>query len=287
MEAGEAADPDQPRHDLLDVDVRRMVAEVDQAESLRAQRLGSHEARAPIRDHGRIEGRLVKLVLEEHPPVAGQARIDLGKRLEIPVEHPVEVRLAGEVGAVGDPDGQRLRAELLADLDTFEIMRDRLVAHGLRRVGQRAELVGEHLPRLVLKGVGIDRVEADAERLGEFGQRPIIADLVPGEMRRASRRGAGELLDRRAVLELVEHVARLARPGKAGKARAARADAPGRHGDAESDHLGGDRLDVESAPRELTTKRAVVVFELGCAFCVRLGDQRVGNAVRHVSSPIG
>ena len=249
---------------------------------------GGHQARPPIRDHGRIEGRLVELVLEEHPPVAGQARIDLGKRLEIPVEHAIEVRLAGEVGAVGDPHRQRLRAELLADLDAFEIMRDRLVPHGLRRVGQRAELVGELLPGLVLKGVGIDRVEADAERLGEFGERAIIADLVPREMRRAGRRGARELLDRRAVLELVEHVARLAGAGKAGEARAAGADAPGRHGDAEGGDLGGDRLDVEPAPRELSSERAVVVFEFGGAFRVRLGDQRVGNAVRHLcSSPLG
>ena len=125
---------------------------------------------------------------------------------------------------------------LQPDLDAFEIMRDRLPAHGAVGVGERAELVGQRLARLVLERVGVDGVEAEAQRLRALGQLAVIGDLVPGKMRRAGRRQAGQLLDGRAILELVEYAARLAGAGKAGEARAARADAPGRDGDAE----GGD-----------------------------------------------
>ena len=65
MEAGEPADADQARDDLLDVDVRRVVAEIDQAERLRSERLRRHQTRTPIGDDGGVESRLVKLVFEE------------------------------------------------------------------------------------------------------------------------------------------------------------------------------------------------------------------------------
>ncbi len=181
MEAGELAGADQPRDDLLDVDVRRMVAEVDQAEGLRAERLGGHQARPPVRNHRRIEGRLVELVFEEHPPVGRQARGRSRSATRDTSRNAVQVRLAGEVGAVGDPHRQRLRPELLADLDAFEVVRDRLVARRLLAMGQRAELVGERLTGLVLEGVGVDGVEADAERLRPLGELAIVADLVPRE----------------------------------------------------------------------------------------------------------
>ena len=112
-------------------------------------------------------------------------------------------------------------------------------------VGQRAELVGERLAGLVLEGVRVDGVEADAERLRPLGELAIVADLVPRKVGRAGRRRAGELVDRRAVLELVEDAARLARTGKPGETRAAGPDAPGRHGDGEGRDPGGHRVDVE------------------------------------------
>ena len=51
------------------------------------------------------------------------------------------------------------RSQALADLDALEVVGHRLVAHGGVGVGQGAELVGQRLARLVLEGVGIDRVE--------------------------------------------------------------------------------------------------------------------------------
>jgi len=114
-------------------------------------------------------------------------------------------------------------------------------------VGQRAEFVGDLLAGLVLEGVRVDGVEADAERLRPLGELAIVADLVPGEVGRAGRGRAGELMDGRAILELVEDSARLAGAGKTREARPARADAPGRDGDRECGRLGGDRVDVDAA----------------------------------------
>ena len=73
VEPAELAELDQPRHDHLDVDVRRVVAEVDQARRLFAQLARAVVARAPVVDDGRVERRLVELVLDEQPPVVGQA----------------------------------------------------------------------------------------------------------------------------------------------------------------------------------------------------------------------
>ena len=89
--------------------------------------------------------------------------------------------LAGEVRAVADPDRQRLGAERLADLDAFEIVLDRLPARRGVGVRERAELVGERLARLVLEGVGVHRVEAEAER------RRLVLQFAPG--RRPCPRG--------------------------------------------------------------------------------------------------
>ena len=44
VEAGQLAHMDEPRHDLLDVGVGRMVAEINEALGLRAQMLGRHQA---------------------------------------------------------------------------------------------------------------------------------------------------------------------------------------------------------------------------------------------------
>ena len=142
VEAAELFRMDEARDDHLDVHVRRMVAEVDEAEGPRSKRLRGKERRAPILDHGRIEGRLVHLVFEEEPPIRRQPGIDRRRQFEIALEGPGEMALAREVGAVADPNGQRLRAELFAERDAVEIVPDCLLAHGAIGVRERTELVG-------------------------------------------------------------------------------------------------------------------------------------------------
>src|SRR5215472_12927150 len=228
MEARELLETNEPSDDLLDIYVRRMMAKVDEAIGLGPEFLRDGEARAPIRDHSRIERRLVELVLEEYPPVSRERRDDLAHRVNIAVERLGQIRLAGKVRAVGDPDGQRFRTELAADLDAFDVVRDRLSAHTRISMRQRAELVRKLLPRLILERVGIDRVEDKAVHRSLFAQGGIVVDLVPRNVRRDRRCRPRQSLDHGTIVDLLEDVARLARPRKAGEPRATRADAPGR-----------------------------------------------------------
>ena len=66
----------EPRDDHLDVDVRRVVAEIDEREARSPKLPGAVVARAPVVQHRRVEGRLVELVLDEQPPAVGQRRVD-------------------------------------------------------------------------------------------------------------------------------------------------------------------------------------------------------------------
>ena len=100
MEARELARGDQARDDQLDVDVGRVVAEVDQALRLRAQGLRGQEAGAPVLDDGGVEGRLADLVLQHHAPAVRQRGVDLLRALQVAVEGAAEVLLAREVAAV-------------------------------------------------------------------------------------------------------------------------------------------------------------------------------------------
>jgi hypothetical protein len=165
-------------------------------------------------------------VLGEDAPIIRKRRVNCLHRVEIAFEGPGEIALAGEVGAVADPDRQCLGTERLADLDAFEIMLDRLAPGRGIGVGEGAELVGMRLTGRVRKGVRVHRVEAQAERRALLLQGPKIGDLVPGDMERHGRRRPRQLLDDGAVFKLVEYVARLAGAGETGEARAASADAP-------------------------------------------------------------
>jgi hypothetical protein len=146
-------------------------------------------------------------------------------------------------------------------------------------MAETAELVGELLLGLVLEGVGVDRVEAQAQLVAELLHRVHVLVLVPGEMQRDGRRRAGQPLDRGAVFQLVEHVARLADAGEPGEARAAGADTPARDGDAEARHGLGDRLDVGAAPRQLPSERVIVFLERRQRLGVLLGDVGRGDAI--------
>src|SRR5215207_8601762 len=124
VEAGELAELDEARDDHLDVDVRRVVAEVYEAERLRPQLERAVVARAPVVDDRRVEGRLVELVLDEEPPVRRQGGVDVAHALKVQLKHAAEVLLAGEVPAVADPDRVRLRPDFLTELDALDVVRN-------------------------------------------------------------------------------------------------------------------------------------------------------------------
>ena len=179
MEAAEPLRMHQARDDHFDVHVRRVVAEIDEAERLGPERLRRHERAAPVLDDGRVERGLVHLVLDEHAPVVGQRRVDLLLRFEIAIERAAEMRLAGKIGAVADPHRERLRAELLAGGDAVDVVRDRLGAN--RRVGVReaAVLVRQRLSGLILERVRVHRIEPEPERGAVFAQRLVVVGRDP------------------------------------------------------------------------------------------------------------
>jgi hypothetical protein len=138
-----------------------VVAEVDEAECLRAERLGGHRAGAPVlHDASSVEGGLVHLVLGEEPPVGRQPGIDFVHRAEIALEGVGEMALAGKVRAVADPKSDRFRADLPPDRDAVEIVRDRLDPRAWVSVAEGPKPVALLLTGLVLKVVGVHRVEA-------------------------------------------------------------------------------------------------------------------------------
>ena len=90
----------------------QVVAEVDEAAGPRPGRLREQQRRAPVGDDGRVERGLVGLVLGEELPAVGERVVDLAQAVGDAVELAPEVRLAGMVRAVGEPDGERGGAEL-------------------------------------------------------------------------------------------------------------------------------------------------------------------------------
>ena len=201
------------------------MAEVDQAAAARTELLGAPRTDAPVVVDRRVESWLVQLVFEEHLPVVRQLPEHLAQAPEVPVERSPKVLLAGVVSAVTDPHGQRLGAELLADLDALAVVLDGLLAHRWVGVRQTAELVRVLLSGLVLEGVRVDGVEAQAEFFRECLELGGVLGLVPGEVERNPGRDAGQLVHDRAVVQLLEDVAGLARLRKAREPRAARAHA--------------------------------------------------------------
>src|SRR4030095_5515259 len=102
VEAGEFSELYQPRHDHFDVDVRRMMSQINQALRLRAELRGAVIARAPVVDDRRIESRLVKLMLYKTPPVVGQRPVDLAQAFEVAFEGAAKALLPRKVSAVAD-----------------------------------------------------------------------------------------------------------------------------------------------------------------------------------------
>src|SRR5271166_2075094 len=88
-------------------------------------------------------------------------------------------------------------------------------------------------------------------------------------------------MDGRAILELVEHVARFAGAWEAREARAPRADAPGRDGEGEGCDPGYDRFEIDARAPEAAAEGLIILRLHGGEFGVLLADQRVRNAIGH------
>ncbi len=120
----------------------RMVAKVDRGTAPWAQLLGG-EDRAPQSEiTDRIEGRLVHLVLEQHPPVVGKARRRSGRRCP-DSGRAMRPRSCWPGKLVPSPTHtvRAVDAQLPADLDALDIVFDRL---GARRRDRRGRAIRSH-----------------------------------------------------------------------------------------------------------------------------------------------
>ena len=120
MEAAEAILGGQDRDDLLDVHALRVVPHVDEHARSLAEALADEQRRAPVGEIGGVEGRLEELVLDEVLLLGGQRRVDAHERVEHALAPLDQVVLARVVGAVGEPQRLRRRAERRGDLDALE-----------------------------------------------------------------------------------------------------------------------------------------------------------------------
>ena len=107
--------------------------------------------------------------------------------------------------------------------------------------------------------VGVHCIETKTVRIG-MGLQMFGIGLVPWDMQRHIGCCPRQLLDHRAIVELVEDAARLAYARKACKACSARANTPRGYGDEKFRDLAGDRVDVDVAPRKMRAQRLVVAL---------------------------
>ena len=154
-------------------------------------------ARAPVVEHGRVEGRLVELVLDEHAEAVGQRRVDRAQALEVALERAAEVDLAREVPAVADPDRVRARAELHARARGS----GRCARPPARRTAGSAwvrlpNLYEQLLPGLVLERVRVHRVEEEPARRRVRLELGRALGLVPRDVQRDARASRAPALDR-------------------------------------------------------------------------------------------
>src|SRR5262249_8768097 len=151
----------------------------------------------------------------------------------------------------------------LADLDDVQMMLDRLPADRRIRITERAELVAERLTRLVLKRVGVDSVEAQAESLGVDANGVEVQGLIPRNVKRDPRRCANELVHERNVCHLLAQGDRLAESREAAKASAAGRKRPRRKRNLESLNGGDHRIGDEPIALEALSQFREVPIVLG------------------------
>jgi hypothetical protein len=268
---------------------RPTIAEVDEAPGALTGVLGEQQRRSPIGVHGRVERRLVGLVLGEHPPSRRQRVVDLAQTCADALELAAEVSLPGMVGAVGEPHRERRRAQLLTELDAVEVVLDGALAHVGRCMGERAELVADLATAgrrgVVLERVRVHRVEADAELVGIGAQRRRVVGIVPGDVQAHRSVCPGHGVERGDVVELLDRVARLAAGRETAEASPPGADRPRRRGDVEALHLGDDRLDVDVPAGEVLGTGVEVGPMAWRPLAFDLGHRLGSDSHRHRPTP--
>src|SRR5258708_24886633 len=184
--------------------------------------LGSIEqGLSPVPNSSGIEIRLKSLVFDKHLPVGRQGCINFFHTFQRMLKSLPEIQLPRKTGAVGQPDSERLRAQLFPITDDFDIVVDRLFTHFFTHMLQRPEFIAVWLTRLVLEGIGIHGIEAQP-KLGAQGlDGSRLTGDIPGNMQGDGPAAAVEGMQKTDVFYLFFQAARLAATGKTSKTRPA------------------------------------------------------------------
>jgi hypothetical protein len=193
--------------------------------------------------------------------------------VKVTLQRACEILLAGQVGAVADPDRERRRPELPSYVDARDIMCHRLRTDAGVGRRQAAVAVAVGLPRLVLERIGIYRVEPEPQRRRFFPQGTVILYLIPRKMRRHARRDAAQLLHDRTIRELLADAGGLAGDRKLGETGSPAAGSPARQRNGKTRDRARDRLDVGIAALQRAGERGIILSDrphLGGVGCLDL-----------------
>ena len=148
-------------------------------------------------------------------------------------------------------------------------------------MGERAVFVGQWLVDLILKGVGVHRVEPKVVLRRFLPQGVVIAYFIPWDVGRDGAGASRQLLDDAAIFQLVMDAARLPKAGEAGEPCAAGADAPGRDGDGPGNGTGGQRLNIKASAGQLAAQSAEIILVRGVGIGIQRADQVGGDHICH------
>src|SRR6185369_11684498 len=129
------------------------------------------------------------------------------------------------------------------------------------------------LSRLVLKRVGVHRIETQAACPRKAAQFRRVVRLVPGNMKRHGRRRTYEFENRPTIFELLVNVARLTLTCKTRETRPARADAPRRNSDVKGCSFLYQILDIDVLPPQFPGERFIVFVDPGARLTVLVVDE--------------
>ena len=228
---------------------------------------------APVLDVRVVEGRLVQLVLEDHPGVVGEGRIDLLEGVDQSPPACPEVVLAGVVRAIGQPDLDDVGPGLPGDVAAGDDLVDRLASDGCVGMAQRPELVV-----LVLERVRVDAADPDPSLRRERRERPEVLDLVPRDVQRDGLRDPRVAGDRGRILDLLEHVPRDAGLRKHAEPRPGVDEPPRRDLDGQIRRRPADSVGLGAAESAGIARVALIVCSSGSPSVITPGGRPRGSS---------
>ena len=161
-----------------------------------------------------VEGGFKEFVLDQHAHVGWQRGVDFCQRVDQAAPARPQIVLPRIVGAVGEPQAEKVRADGLRNLHALHQMRYCTPPHRGVRMAHTAQSV-----HVVLEDVRVHRADAHTPFRGVNNQALPVVHPVPGNVDGDRWADAGQAVNQRRVIHLLPHRAGGARPREHRKAR--------------------------------------------------------------------